>query len=564
MAFPNPVPRPSHERKPSRRRRKRWIAPGIGVAVLLTTLFLPKLLGTKVGRVIVRQYLAMRFHAEASVGAFHTGWSGPTSAEQCWITMPDGRKIGFVSMQSDIGLMKLLRGRFDWGNIKLDGLYTDYLINDGHNGSTALALGAKPTLPGAVEMLPKFSGNFTLTRGTLVLWRGVVDGPRLSTEMRSVRFLNLAGTVNIASLDTEWKFDLSADTTAASVATASVPIGSAPVKVAGSAVLGSSGQYSPAQAWCHLKAEGEHQPLGALGAVTFKLYPRADWIRMLGEDGKVAMDFNGEAGHLDFNAKIHSDAANVELEPRIDLTVTPAVLRLVQEPYPTISSATLPFKEDASFGCTPAMCRDLLVYFYPLLANVANDPTRAMGQVKLTEFDLEAPLDMAQLRQGTGVTARGSVSLIAIPLQAPDARPDPAARTLVTDLCLLLGIYEAPTLTAQSLGFSIKNQTILADTIRFPSMTPTPDAGPMAMEIDTVGKLQGAGSIDAKLKLHLDTFGQVTAHVTGPPTSPRLQLLPLTQSLPDNGGETLMGLVEDHAMEMRRRSTEKAVKARGD
>ena len=107
MNFPNPVVRTD---LPTQRRKLPRVLLGVAVLGLLTVIFLPQILSSKVGRKFVVSYLAGKTNSTVTLESFKTSWFGGTSATFLSISDPMGRRRGFKSLKCNASVWNLLRG----------------------------------------------------------------------------------------------------------------------------------------------------------------------------------------------------------------------------------------------------------------------------------------------------------------------------------------------------------------------------------------------------------------------------------------------------------------------
>ena len=240
MNFPNPVVRTD---LPTQRRKLPRVLAGVAVLGVLTIIFLPQILSSKVGRKFVVSYLTSKTNSTVTLESFKTSWFGNTSATFLSIADPMGRRMGFKSLKCQASLWNLLRGKYKLGETVIEGLNFDYVINDGR-GSDSFdrmkppADGAAPaSAGGAANLLPELSGKITINSGTIVLNRGTVQPKLYNTTWEAARMEAVEATFDIQSLDRPWTYTFSADTV-----DGTAPRGS--INSAGTVDLGENGQAS--------------------------------------------------------------------------------------------------------------------------------------------------------------------------------------------------------------------------------------------------------------------------------------------------------------------------------
>ena len=213
LSFPNPVLRTDLPVK------KPWWPRALIALIavsLLSTIFLPQILHTRVGKRLMRARLESRYNAEITIQDFSTSWFGGTSAGQVWFKTADGRIVGFNTFTSDASLWKLLRGKYPLGHCVVDGLVVDYVLDSGddaHRDTYEKITGATPRKAESPPAdLAALSGKITMTNAQLNFYRGKTDPNTLSAIYQFVRFANIGGEFNIPGLDQPWTYKLSGTT----------------------------------------------------------------------------------------------------------------------------------------------------------------------------------------------------------------------------------------------------------------------------------------------------------------------------------------------------------------
>src|SRR6267154_1770562 len=95
MNFPNPVVRTD---LPTRRRKLPRVLMGVAGLGLLTIIFLPQILSSKVGRKFVVSYLTGKTNSVVTLESFKTSWFGGTTVRFLSIADPMNRRMGFKSL----------------------------------------------------------------------------------------------------------------------------------------------------------------------------------------------------------------------------------------------------------------------------------------------------------------------------------------------------------------------------------------------------------------------------------------------------------------------------------
>ncbi len=213
LAFPNPVLRTDLPVK------KPWWPKALTAVVgvgLLTVIFLPQILHTRVGKRIMRARLESRYNAEITIQDFSTSWFSGTTVGQMWFKTSDGRIVGFNTLTSDVSLWQLLRSKYVLGNCAVDGLIIDYVLDSGddaHRDTYEKITGMLPRKFGSPPAdLARLSGKIAITNSQLNFYRGKTDSSTLSATYQFVRFANIEGQFNIPALDQPWTYKLNGST----------------------------------------------------------------------------------------------------------------------------------------------------------------------------------------------------------------------------------------------------------------------------------------------------------------------------------------------------------------
>src|SRR5688500_6069218 len=131
MNFPNPVARTD---LPSRKRRWPKVLIACGAMFVLGVVFFPQLVSSKLGRKFVVSYIASRTNSVVALESVKTSWFGGTEFRFLMIKDPLGRRISVSHLACGASLPKLLRGKYDLGDAVVNGLFMDYVIDDGRGG----------------------------------------------------------------------------------------------------------------------------------------------------------------------------------------------------------------------------------------------------------------------------------------------------------------------------------------------------------------------------------------------------------------------------------------------
>jgi len=207
MSFPNPVVRTD---LPTKRRRWPRMFMAAGVMGVLTIVFLPQILSSKVGRKFVVSYISSKTNSPVTLESFKTSWFGGTSLHFLSINDPMNRSIGFKSLTCQASLWNLLRGKFKMGDAVIEGLHVDYMVDDGRGLSTLDILRGPPGEGGG--MFSHLSGRITVKNGTVTLIRGTVQPKYFNTTWQQAKLENIDAKLEIAAPGAAWNYSISADT----------------------------------------------------------------------------------------------------------------------------------------------------------------------------------------------------------------------------------------------------------------------------------------------------------------------------------------------------------------
>src|SRR5687768_5794606 len=100
-AFPNPIARTD---LPQPRKKWRYVVVGLILLFVLTVIFLPQLIASKVGRNVLKTYIESKYRGKAWVGEMKTGWMGSTTIHGFSLIDPEGRSIRFARLDTDMPL----------------------------------------------------------------------------------------------------------------------------------------------------------------------------------------------------------------------------------------------------------------------------------------------------------------------------------------------------------------------------------------------------------------------------------------------------------------------------
>lgn len=403
--FPNPL-----QRRDLPRRRRRWpkVLAAAGVMLVLGTVFLPQILSSRVGRKIVVGYIARKTGGAVTLESVKTSWFGGTSLSLLRIKDPVGRQIACHSLATRMSLLDFLRGRYDLGEATAEGVYFDYVIDDGRGsdtfddirrrtGAAKPAPGAPgtPGAPGAggaagarANALPALSGRIRVNSGTVVLHRGSVQPGLYNVTWQSARLANVKAAADIAALDRPWNFTFEADV----VGDGDQPGGKLTV-AARDVDLGSGGEFDASELGFSVTVDGSDLPTGPLGAVLIPTATPEDVQQALGAvftklqiaakaaDGKIVFDRCDASG----------PGSEIRLQPVIEMDSKPAALTVKG------SANTL------SGGVSKRLCARWGAYVNPFLREAAG----GSGRMGLSIEQLRLPLSGAAAARTA--TAKGAV-----------------------------------------------------------------------------------------------------------------------------------------------------------
>jgi len=385
--FPNPVVRTDLAVK-----KRRWPKVVIALLVLavLTTIFLPQILSSRVGRRIVVAYLVRQSGSkDVLLESFSTSWFKGTTIKKLWIKDPMQRRIGFESLTCQASLFDLLRGNYTLGDATFEGLAIDYVVDDGRggNGRRLLGFGAA-TAPGG---LPRISGNIKINGGRIALWRGTVQQRLYDVKWQAAEFKNLKGQLDIQSLDQPWTYVLSAD-----LVDDDEKIG--PVTSAGTVDLGHVGRLDAREMMLDLTVDGSNVRTSSIGPVLLVGLSSEEVVQTFGASlDKLAIKVKAGGGKVNFERfDLESAVAHIHARPSLDMTGPVTALNLgSMNPGLSLEPATL------RLGVTRQTGTGALVYLSPFFRDAAGG-----GTVAITLEYLRVPLEAKSWR--AQMMAKGS------------------------------------------------------------------------------------------------------------------------------------------------------------
>ena len=339
LNFPNPVLRTD---LPVKKPRWPMVLAALGVLGILSVVFLPQILHTRIGKRMMRARLESLYAAEIGVQDFSTSWFGGTTATQFWIKSSDGRAIGFNTLTCDVSLWKLLRGNYALGNCSIDGLVVDYVFDtgdDAHRDTYERLTGLAPHAAGAPpSSLARLSGKIALTNAQLSFYRGKTDPATLRAVYQGVKFANIEGRFDIASLDKPWKYSVHG--TAGSTGLERDQT----FESQGTICLGEEGKLAPAKISADATFIGTGVPTD-LVPVFLPIMTQEDARSSLGMTfDRLNLSLKGSGGVLKFEISEAAGAhVQAHLQPTIDLNTTPATIAIESKnPADNLIDAAIP------------------------------------------------------------------------------------------------------------------------------------------------------------------------------------------------------------------------------
>lgn len=339
LNFPNPVLRTDLPVK-----KPRWpkVLAAMAVLGVLSVIFLPQILHTRIGKRIIRARLEGRYAAEIGFQDFSTSWFGGTTAGQFWIKTSDGRVIGFNSLQCDASLWKLLRSNYALGDCTIDGLIVDYVLDSGddaHRDTYERLTGLLPRPAGAPPAdLARLSGKVSLTNAQLNFYRGKTDPGTLRASYQSIKFANISGQFDIPSLDKPWTYSLRGTTGITGLERDQT------FESQGKLCLGEAGKLLPAR----ISVDATFSGLGVPTEVVPMFLPIIAFEDARASFGttfdRLNLSLKGTAGVLQLEV-IEAAGPHVQahLQPTIDLNTAPATVMVKSKnPADNLIDASLP------------------------------------------------------------------------------------------------------------------------------------------------------------------------------------------------------------------------------
>ncbi len=515
MNFPNPVVRTD---LPTRRRKLPRVLMGVAALGLLTIVFLPQILSSKVGRKFVVSYLTGKTNSVVTLESFKTSWFGGTSATFLSIADPMGRRMGFKSLKCQASLWNLLRGKYKLGETVIEGLNFDYVINDGRGSDSFERMKAPPPdgAPaggGGSSLLPELSGKITINSGTIVLNRGTVQPKLYDVTWEKGRLENVEATFDIQALDKAWTYTFSADTVEGNAERGTL-------SSAGTVDLGENGQADAKKLKLDLTINGEKVRVGSLGAALFPASTPQDMREALGDVlDKIDIAVKAADGTVTFaRCDASGPVARVSIKPTIDLAATPAVMGMAD------SAGTI------SMGVSKSLADGWLVYLNPFF----RDAVGGRGSVTLTIEQLRLPLDKQAAKSAA---AQGHLTAKDVILDRKDEMTQAQAlpENLASQLALLTGDAQKEVVLGVDGRFSIAGGQVV---MTAPMLTSVHDTtlmleGSTELETGNVKLLAALGNAPAITSRLQNSRPGVAIPIGGTIRQPQLGVFNLKGELPD-------------------------------
>jgi hypothetical protein len=503
MNYPNPVERSD---LPVKRRRWPKLVIGAGALVLLTVVFLPQILSSRVGRKMVVGYISGITNSPVTVESVSTSWFGGTTIRHLTIKDPMGRRIGFKQLRCEASLWKLLSGRYDLGDCTIDDLSIEYVINDGRGKDSLdyMSEAAKgpagapvPTAAGSKE-LPHISGKIKLNNATLMLWRGTVQPKLFDVTWERARFNAINGEFDIASLDKPWKYSLSA----VSVEDGSEQKGA--MASSGTVDLGEGGKFSADDLTADVTLDGADVRAGPLAAVIIPTLSNREARDIFGPAlKKLKLAVKAADGEVIVQSlDIESPVSKVAARGTIDVTSTPPLLSISSDSTGG-SEAGKPVT--IALGVSKRLGAQWFVYFNPFFREVVGGP--GSGVVTVTIDSLSMPLNAGwpTMNAQGRVKAHGVKLARVDEMHGEESTPD----NLASQLAMLVGdAMENVPLDCEA-AFNVAGGTVKVDSMPV-------SVGPIAMTMSGTTDLV-SDAVEMKVAIALSPATAIAPGVTIPP-----------------------------------------------
>ena len=535
MAFPNPVERT--DLPVPRRKWKYALALGLVLFAILFAL-LPQILSSKIGRNILKAYLENKFRGEAFITEFRTSWSGPTVLSKFAFNDPESRQVRILHLSAPIGVLDLLRGNFNLDGATIQDLYVDYVVDYGDGTDTMLRLNNK-TIPGPNDPVPPVSlpnvhGKVNLTNALIVLSRGSIEQKsQFRTTFRTMRFANVEGTLDVASLDQPFTCDLRG--------TVGGEGNWGTFTMNGTVDLGEDGQLDLAQGAADLKVSMQNVPnhvgheLGSLLWIFVPTVRAEHFEQMFGNVlTRLDMDFKIGEGKLRFD---RLDVQGRLAEDKFATLSGKPVLDLVARPHTITSDGDIKASVRLSRGLAES-----LAYVNPFFI----DAVQGAGEVDLVLSNVNYPLRQGWWPALNGTVTARDVTLVSGQVLAGDRFP----RELTTQWQAVVGnTAPAPKMQMPPTPFTLKAGFITTDIYPI-----TIDEQPLTLSSNNAlnGRLRTQATVTLTRTLGARSAEQDnTLHTTvsGSIAQPQLELPAATAT-------AMASLIDQNVEELRARKAE--------
>lgn len=546
--FPNPVER--HD-LPSRRRRWPRVLAAVVLLMVLGIVFLPQILASRIGRRFVVDRIARKTNSTVTLEVIRTSWFGGTTIKQLWLRDPVGRRIGFQNLTCKATLLDLLRGKWKLGDASVDGLYFDYVIDDGRGADSFDRMAGIDGSPGEVgdgpaapKALWPISGKVQVNSGTICLWRGTVQPKLHEVAWEAAYLTQIKGTFDIPrGLDQPGSYAFEAQ---------SYEDGqeSGTIRTSGTMDLGEGGRLDPQQMALDVTLSGENVRIAPLLATLIRGATPRDVRQGVGDVlNTVELSAKASSGKVRFDKfEAYGPVARVSGKPTFDLTRTPSCLSLAS---PTVISA----------GISRPAAAYWLVYLNPLFREAVGGE----GHLDLTIDQLVLPLSLRHMKMLAG---RGSISARAVVLARLDemAHNEALPRNMASQVALLTGDNDA-TVTLEAQG----KFTFADGVATIPPMTTKVSRVTMTLEgtsdLET-GELRMKATFvpgPALLK-SVPALGeaQFTAPVTGTVRQPQIKLTEVRGNLAEIAMKQLREQVQAQIAKMKSKESQRMMERSQD
>jgi hypothetical protein len=543
IAFPNPIARTD---LPTPRRRWRYVVAGLLFILILLTLFLPKIVASKIGRSAIKMQLESKYRGTAWIGDIQTSWFGATTINGFSLIDPEGRSIKFARLESQVPFRKLLLGNYGLKDATIKDLTIDYVLDYGDgtdffdrikrewmpNQVAPTPAANKPRVP---MELPDLSGNINLVNATLILTRGQILDKGFRTVYRSAKFYNINGKLQINSLDEPWNIDIAGNVGGEETGGA--------FTANGKVDLGENGLLNVAKATADMTLTMRNVPnaatpgAGSLGWVLLSLVPAEDYGQMFGPiiksldlhltvgDGKLRFDQFSAVGEID---KKQTSLAG---HPTLDLVSIPRKLGVDGQ-------------TSANIQLTREVARRL-AYAIPFLQDADNG-----GDLQLQIDELSLPV-VGSLRKMNG---KGRLSVKNVKLISGQVYPnDNFPRELTTQWQAVVGdSNSAIMLNAPEVRFAINNGKAVCQPY---TITLNDLAVMIGGETEVAGgKLTLQARINLPEAMQKEGLGQaIVLPITGTVEQPKMEVGSVVTSTSSQRFADLLG---HHLVELRGRKKE--------